>query len=246
MKAKIYNLIVLDKSGSMHSIADLAIGGVNETIGTIKSDNKQNAENTEQFVSLYAFCRCDSRYIMQNVPAEEATVIDTKDYMPCCGTPLYDSLGKSLNDLYNLIKEDKNATASVTIITDGYENSSTEYDHAAIKSLIERLKGEGWLFAYIGADHDVESVSISLSIDHHMKFEKSHKSTSEMFARERSSRSRWSKRISDEFALNPCCFRDSLVDINSDDYWAFDTPFDGNKNDSKNEAPQEDQSEGKN
>ena len=67
-----------------------------------------------------------------------------------------------------------------------------------------------------------------------------------MFARERSSRSRWSKRISDEFALNPCCFRDSLVNINSDDYWAFDTPFDGNKNDSKNEAPQEDQSEGKN
>ena len=127
MKAKIYNLIVLDKSGSMHSIADLAIGGVNETIGTIKSDNKQNAENAEQFVSLYAFCRCDSRYIMQNVPAEEATVIDTKDYMPCCGTPLYDSLGKSLNDLYNLIKEDKNATASVTIITDGYENSSKKW-----------------------------------------------------------------------------------------------------------------------
>ena len=228
MKAKIYNLIILDKSGSMHSIADLAIGGVNETIGTIKSDDKQNSENSEQFVSLYAFCGCNSGYIMQNVPAEEARVINTKDYMPCCNTPLYDSLGKSLNDLHNLIKDEENATASVTIITDGYENSSKEYDHPAIKSLIERLKGEGWLFAYIGADHDVEKVSISLSIDHHLKFEKSHKSTAEMFARERSSRSHWSKRISDKFASNPSCFREEMLNINTDDYWVDHKKDNGN------------------
>lgn len=166
MKAKIYNLIVLDKSGSMSHISDMAIAGVNETIGTIKTTNTQNAENTEQFVSLYAFCGCQSNYIMQNIPAEEAKVITRDDYMPCCSTPLYDSLGRSLNDLYKLTKDDESAIASVTIITDGYENSSKEYKHSDIKALIERLKSEGWLFAYIGAEHDVKSVSISLSIDH--------------------------------------------------------------------------------
>lgn len=231
MKAKIHNLIVLDKSGSMHSIANLAIGGVNETIGSIKSDNKQNAETTEQFVSLYAFCGCDSRYIMQNVPAEEAKVIGAEDYMPCCNTPLYDSLGKSINDLYNLIKDDENATASVTIITDGYENSSKEYDHAAIKSLIERLKGEGWLFAYIGADHDVEKVSISLSIDHHLKFEKTHQSTAEMFARERNSRSKWSRKVSGIHSSPLCHFRSALTDINREAYWTDDEDI--NENDDK-------------
>ena len=228
MKAKIHNLIVLDKSGSMHSIANLAIGGVNETIGSIKSDNKQNAETTEQFVSLYAFCGCDSRYIMQNIPAEEAKVIGAEDYMPCCNTPLYDSLGKSINDLYNLIKDDENATASVTIITDGYENSSKEYDHTAIKSLIERLKGEGWLFAYIGADHDVEKVSISLSIDHHLEFEKTHKSTAEMFARERSSRSKWNTRVAKGFSSGLCSFKETLVGINRDKYWDDDEDENGN------------------
>ena len=33
----VYNVIILDKSGSMSSIARQAIDGVNETIGSIKS-----------------------------------------------------------------------------------------------------------------------------------------------------------------------------------------------------------------
>lgn len=37
MARKIYNLIILDKSGSMSSIRNEAIAGANETIGTIKS-----------------------------------------------------------------------------------------------------------------------------------------------------------------------------------------------------------------
>ena len=34
-KTKIYNLVILDKSGSMSSIAKAAISGFNETIGGI-------------------------------------------------------------------------------------------------------------------------------------------------------------------------------------------------------------------
>ena len=36
-KLKIYNLIILDKSGSMSSISDAAISGFNETVGGIRS-----------------------------------------------------------------------------------------------------------------------------------------------------------------------------------------------------------------
>lgn len=222
MKAKIYNLIVLDKSGSMSSISSQAIAGVNETIGTIKADNRKNAEKTEQYISLFTFCGCNAEYVMHNVPAEEAKTIDSRDYMPCCNTPLYDSLGRSLNDLYKLIKDDDNAVASVTIITDGYENSSTEYDHPAIKALIEKLKNDGWLFAYIGADHDVETVSISLSIDHHMEFEKTLEGTKEMFAKESASRSRWSNRISEikcKYDLGECDLKEEATKINQADYF---------------------------
>ena len=36
-KTQVYNLIILDKSGSMGSIARAAIAGFNETVGGIRS-----------------------------------------------------------------------------------------------------------------------------------------------------------------------------------------------------------------
>lgn len=52
-------------------------------------------------------------------------------------TALYDAIGTSVTDLErNKGKEDK---VLVTIITDGYENDSIEWDGASVKKLIDRL-----------------------------------------------------------------------------------------------------------
>ena len=40
VKARIYNLIIVDESGSMSYLREATIGGVNETINTIKSAQK--------------------------------------------------------------------------------------------------------------------------------------------------------------------------------------------------------------
>lgn len=233
MKTKIYNLIIVDQSGSMSSICNQAIAGVNETIGTIKADDRKNHENCEQFISLVVFCGCNTTYVMDNVPAQDAKTITTDDYNPCCSTPLYDAMGISLSKLHNEIKKQK-AIASVTVITDGYENSSREYDHTAIKTLISRLKDEGWLFAYIGADHDVESVSISLSIDHHMEFDKSIDGTQKMFRRERNSRSAWTRKFLDisKRGIAHDDFASEMVKLNKEEYFV-----DKDDNDDNEEQP---------
>ena len=54
MKQKIYNLIVLDASGSMYSIRNEAIAGVVETIQTIRTAQEENADQ-EQMLSLVVF-----------------------------------------------------------------------------------------------------------------------------------------------------------------------------------------------
>lgn len=54
MKTKIFNLIILDESGSMESIKQQAITGVNETIQTIRNAQKQHEEQ-EHYVSLVSF-----------------------------------------------------------------------------------------------------------------------------------------------------------------------------------------------
>ena len=183
----VYNVIILDKSGSMSSIARQAIDGVNETIGSIKSAQEKNPDQTH-LVTLVAFCGCEMKTIYDNVPVAEATTLTDKDYRPCCMTPLYDAIGTTITRVHRLKSDNVDSLALVTIITDGYENASKEFSHAAISSLIEAYKNEGWLFAYIGADHDVESVAYSLSIDNHLRFDKTSAGTRRMFGRFNESR----------------------------------------------------------
>ena len=187
----VYNVIILDKSGSMSSIARQAIDGVNETIGSIKSAQEKNPDQ-KHLVTLVAFCGCEQKLIYDNVPVAQVQPLTDKDYRPCCMTPLYDAVGTTISRVHALkSKEGDDTLALVTIITDGYENASHEFTLSAISALIESYKEQGWQFTYIGADHDVEAVSFSLHIDHHLKFDKTAQGTKAMFANNRKSRERW-------------------------------------------------------
>ncbi|MBQ4367166.1 MAG: VWA domain-containing protein [Muribaculaceae bacterium] len=189
-KTKIHNIIILDKSGSMGSIARQAIDGVNETIASIKMAQEKNPEQDND-LSLVAFCGCEMRVIYRMVPILKVEPMTRRDYRPCCMTPLYDAIGYTITEAHRIMQSEENVMASVTIITDGYENASREYSHSAISSLIEAYKSEGWLFAYIGADHDVEKVARSLNIDNDLRFEKTSAGTKRMFTKYNVSRERY-------------------------------------------------------
>ena len=188
-KTQVYNLIILDKSGSMGSIANAAISGFNETVGGIRSAQERFNETQEHFVSLMIFCNCEKTMVYDMVPVDKVKELTSKEYRPCCCTPLYDAMGISINALYKAIKDKDDATAVVTVITDGLENASREYSGKAVKALVERMKDEeGWNFAYIGTNQDVQATSASLSIDNHMAFEDDDAGMREAWARERKSK----------------------------------------------------------
>ena len=178
-----YNLIILDRSGSMGSIRKYAVDAVNETIGSIRARQQTHKANEKSMVTLVAFCGCSLQTIYDNTPVEEAKPLAMKDYRPCCMTPLYDAMGNSITRLHEIVGDNKNALVQVTIITDGYENASKEFSRKAIKALVEAYKNEGWMFAYMGADHDVESVAYGLSIDNAIEFEKSESGVKDMAIR---------------------------------------------------------------
>lgn len=186
MNNTFYNVVILDKSGSMSSIRKQAIDGVNETFGSIRSSQKKHPD-MKQLVTLVAFCGCEQKVIYENTPIDEVKDITQNDYQPCCMTPLYDAIGNVCSRLHDQVKGDATASVAVTIITDGYENASREFSGKAIKALIEAYKEDGWMFAYIGADHDVEAVAFSLAIDNHMSFDKTEAGTTQMFAKMSSS-----------------------------------------------------------
>ena len=201
VKTQVYNLIILDKSGSMSSIANAAISGFNETVGGIRSAQERFKDTQEHFVSLMIFCNCEKTMVYDMVPVNEVKELTSREYRPCCCTPLYDAMGISINALYNAIKDKEDATAVVTIITDGYENASKEYSGQAIKALVERMKNEeGWNFAYIGTNQDVEATASSLNIDHHMSFRDDEAGMAEAWEKERKSKMMLFGRFSADFA----------------------------------------------
>ena len=192
MKTKIFNLIILDESGSMESIKQQAITGVNETIQTIRNAQKQHEEQ-EHYVSLVSFNSSSVKNIYDCKQANQVEELTDRLYIPDCCAPLYDAMGLSLNKLRKSITEEDKVL--VTIITDGYENASQEYSGEAIKALVDSLRSKGWVFTYIGANQDVEKVAATISVTNVMSFQTSVEGTKEMFEKEKKSRKRWFEKV---------------------------------------------------
>lgn len=181
---RVHNLIILDESGSMSSIYEPALTGVNETLQSIRSANEKNDQ--EYLVTLVTFDSEHYNAIYEDVPAEKALNITKEQYQPCACTPLYDAMGKAITRLRSKVNPED--VVLVTIITDGYENASREYSGAAIKALVEEMRNHKWVFTYIGANQDVDKVADKLSIKNRMAFQATDEGTREMFASESHSR----------------------------------------------------------
>lgn len=183
IKTQVYNLVILDKSGSMHSIRQQAIDGFNETLGSIRAAQLKHQNSQEQFVSLAVFCGCGVDMIYDKTPIKDAENLKPEQYEPCCCTPLYDAIGMTVQKLKKDIKDVPDAAVIVTIITDGYENASTEWNGPTIKKLIDDCKQDGWVFAFIGAGADIIRVAGTISIDNTLLWEKTAEGTDAMFKR---------------------------------------------------------------
>ena len=193
MKTKIFNLIILDESGSMCTIQKQAVDGVNETLQTIAAAQKKY-DNQEQFVTLVTFNGDAIHTLYQCMPIEQVEQLSYDQYQPNCATPLYDAMGQSLNGLRPKVAPDDRVL--VTIVTDGEENASREYKGTAIRALVKELKDLGWVFVYIGANQDVEKVAGEMEIGNSLCFCASVAGMQEMNHRVDSRRERFYERVS--------------------------------------------------
>lgn len=188
---RVFNLLVVDESGSMSIIRRQALVGINETLATIQKMQKAHAD-LEQRVTLITFDSTHTNVFYDNVRASNANPLKAKDYNPCGATPLYDAIGMGIAKINALTTEDDSVL--VTIITDGEENCSEEYSLKMIKNLIEKLKKQNWTFTFIGTnDLDVENIALDMGIDNHLQFSEDEAGTKKMFARENRARERYNK-----------------------------------------------------
>jgi Mg-chelatase subunit ChlD len=196
---RVFNLIIVDESGSMSIIRQQAFSGMNETLQTIRQMQERFPQQ-EQRVTLVTFDTGRTTWHYDNLPASATHDLKWDDYCPGGGTPLYDAMGTAISKVNAQVSEGDNVL--VTVITDGEENSSREWTLKMIRTMIEKLKKHNWTFTLIGTDNlDVETMARSFAIDEHLEFQQDEAGTKAMFARERRSRARYNCCVSEAVAM---------------------------------------------
>jgi uncharacterized protein YegL len=159
MKSEI--IVILDRSGSMSSIASDAIGGFNAFI------EEQKKVEGEATVTLAQF---DDGYdlIYDNVPLSEVVPLTSDTFRPRGMTALYDAIGRTVNAVSTRIscsQCDSGTKRIVAILTDGQENSSKEYSQDSISKVISHQRDEhDWEFIFLAANQDAFETGGALGI----------------------------------------------------------------------------------
>ena len=195
-ETRIYNLIILDESGSMTSIREQALSGANETLQTIRAAQQENPDDHQMitFVTFDAGARRPFvRTIIDTEKIENVKDLTLDQYKPYGSTPLYDAMGLSFSVLKELVKEGDHVL--VTVITDGYENCSHHFSAEMIKETVEALTSQGWVFTYIGANQDSEQTAGGLGIRSTMDFQASAQGSSLMWHKMSSSHREYYKKV---------------------------------------------------
>lgn len=154
--------IVLDRSGSMASVADDTIGGFNRFLA-----DQRNAPGTAA-ITLHQFDdQFETPIKAQDVKL--APELTGKTFVPRGNTALLDAIGRAIGDtglrLQSLAENDRAEKVVMVIITDGQENASHEYNHAKVFEMISHQRDKyKWEFVFLGANQDAIKAATNLGM----------------------------------------------------------------------------------
>ena len=149
MKDKLIHVcFIIDSSGSMAGSEKDVVGGFRKTI-----EEQKAVKDGECIVSLYEF----ASGVKQVYLGKKLDEVKDLDYFVGGMTRLYDGIGTAVDDvgkwLADMDESERPSKNLIVIITDGGENSSTEYSLKDIKDRIkEQTNKYSWDFIYLGND----------------------------------------------------------------------------------------------
>jgi hypothetical protein len=145
---------LLDRSGSMASMAADVVGGFNAFLAGQRALPGKSRMTLVQFDSGDPF-----EVLTDAVPLHRMRDLTERTFQPRGGTPLWDAVGELLTraavraDQRRLLGKRAEETV-VAVFTDGEENQSTRFRAPDIRRLIDARKEEGWTFVFLGAGLD--------------------------------------------------------------------------------------------
>lgn len=154
--------IVLDRSGSMQSVADDTIGGFNKFL-----EDQQRAPGTatitlNQFDDVF-------EHVIEAKPVGDAKPLNRETFQPRGSTALLDAIGRSINEtgkrLESMPENDRAEKVVFVIITDGHENASRDFSSQRINEMIRHQRDTyQWEFVFLGANQDAITTASKMGI----------------------------------------------------------------------------------
>lgn len=144
----VHIIFCIDESGSMYNSVNDVVSGFEKTI-----NEQKDVKDGRCIVSLFTF----NDKVKECFIGKELNDVEKLDYHPGGMTALYDGICTTIDkigDWYNKQPEDKRGGKKiVVIITDGEENSSTEFRLSDVRKKVKTQESEfDWSFIYLGND----------------------------------------------------------------------------------------------
>ena len=155
--------ILLDRTGSMSTIWDETLTSVNAYAVDLGKETPEDA-GLKTSITLAVF---DHQGGMQfdvlrnHVTPAAWRNLTSAEASPRGMTPLYDAIGRTVA----LVEKDNPNKAVIVIMTDGEENSSTEFTQGAAKAALDRARARGWEVVFLGAEFAKFSDAGAMGVD---------------------------------------------------------------------------------
>jgi Mg-chelatase subunit ChlD len=177
--------ILLDRSGSMASIADDVVGGFNTYL------REQREQPGEARVTLVQFDGQEPfEVLIDGDDLASVADLDPHKYQPRGNTPLLDGVGAMIaridEEVVRRADDGKPIEDQVVvIITDGYENASREFTGQIIADLVAARRERAWTFVFLGADEAGirDSVAMGVAAQSSARWAASKTGTKEMYTK---------------------------------------------------------------
>lgn len=174
--------VILDRTGSMESIREDTIGGFNGFL------REQQAQPSPATLTLVQFDSQDPYEVLQKfTPIGQVPPLTPATYVPRASTPLFDAIGRGINDLAARLDamgaEQRPARIVFVIVTDGQENASQEFTGEKVRAMLDERRKAGWQFVFLSADEKAirDGGCLGVTEDYSMAVEKDSHGTQRMW-----------------------------------------------------------------
>jgi hypothetical protein len=162
--------LVLDRSGSMASIEEASVAGVNKFIEELKQVPGTATLKLVQFDDVFEEVFDTAIAVAPELTLSKTPKEGQKTYEPRGSTALLDAIGRTVIELGTALaalpEEERPSKVIVVIMTDELEDASRLFSKDKVLAMItEQRDIYKWDFVYLGANQDAIATAATLGID---------------------------------------------------------------------------------